>query len=334
MNNLSKVNLNANVPQRHGMLSLLWSRMLGRLLRLSLNETKAATRGFQVDLPQARERIEEIGAAFAWGYNHAIKSCSLDELALLLSAMPRDNSGFGFEGAAMGLAMTDWLTPGRRQFERFVAGPAQAHEYMAWVGLGWSFARLPIAPLRALRRYRSINKWLALDGYGFHQGYFSWQRFIILQQRPKSLDESALCIFDQGLGRSMWFVFGANPILIANAIGRFDPARQSELWAGVGLAATYAGGVGQDRLQKIMDASGPHAAALRQGAVFAAQARQRADNAAPHAKLACKVFLGLDLPEAAEIACDCLPTAGDDMASYQRWRLAIQDRCRDKGCNR
>ena len=331
MSNTTDVEVGSQVDRpttrQAGAIGRLWSLGLGRLFRLSPDETRVATRGFSVDSPQVVQRLEEIGASFAYGYNTAIRSASLDELVAALQLVPPADSGFAFEGAAMGLALTDWMTPGRRWFEAFVAGPANHHEYMAWVGLGWSLARLPVSPVGALRRHRSINKWLALDGYGFHEGYFGWRQSIARQRRPRSLVGSAARVFDQGLGRSLWFVFGADPAAVTRAIEAFDPGRHGDLWSGVGLAATYAGGVDSIGLAALRAAAGCHTAALGQGVVFAAQARQRAGNSVPHAELACQVILGLRLPDAAAIARRYLPSYGDGIESYQQWRSDTQAWC-------
>ena len=309
----------------------LWPRALERLLRLSPDETRVATRGFEVESPRVVERLEDIGASFVHGYNSALRSASLDALMGVLAPLPPADAGFAFEGAAMGLALADWMTPGRRRFEAFVAGPALAHEYMAWVGLGWSFARLPVSPVRALRRYRSINKWLALDGYGFHEGYFGWRQSVSRQRRPRSLAGSAARVFDQGLGRSLWFVCGASAAAVARTVEAFAQDRRGDLWSGIGLAATYAGGVDRAGLGALREAAAGHVPALGQGVVFAAQARLRAGNPVPHAVLACREILGLDLPDAAALATRHLPSEGDDIESFQRWRFAIQAGCARSG---
>ena len=305
----------------------VWSRVIGRLAGLSDDETQVSTRGFAVDQPEVVERLESIGRHFAWGYNHALVSCELAELARALATRPADDAGFAYEGAAMGLVIADWMTPGRRMFEAYVEGPARPHEYMAWVGLGWALARLPVSPLRALSRYRNLNKWLALDGYGFHDGYFNWRRSVVGQRRPRGLTAGAARVFDQGLGRSLWFVRGANPGSVAAAIAAFDAARHGDLWAGVGLAATYAGGAAPTALRTLLDRAGPHAAALAQGVVFAAQARRLAGNPVAHTELACAELLGMSSIAAADIALQTLPTGDDSLPAYQHWRLAIQQRC-------
>lgn len=67
-----------------------------------------------------------------------------DDLAVRLSSIEPEVRGFAFEGAAMGLALLDHLTPWRRdRFERFLSGPGDRHAYMVHVGAGWVFARLP-----------------------------------------------------------------------------------------------------------------------------------------------------------------------------------------------
>lgn len=315
------------VVRPSGLLTRSWKGLWARVLYLSLHETLVATRGFAVESPRIAKRIEDIGATFAQGFNGAMRSVDLGEVMQALAPVPVDDCGFAFEGAAMGLAVADFFSPRRQLFEAFVSGPGRNHEYMAWVGLGWSFARLPVSPAQVLKRHRSIHKWLALDGYGFHEGYFCWRRSVLQQRRPRSMCGDEGQVFDQGLGRSLWFVFGADPMRIADTIAGFAPGRQSDLWSGVGLAATYAGGVAADALQTVIRAAGLYRAALTQGVVFAAEARRRAGNPVPHSELACRLALGLSLPEAADIAVRCRPSDANDLAAYQAWRAGIQTEC-------
>ena len=305
----------------------LWAGLVGRVASLADKETKVSTRGFTVQRPEIVERLEAIGGHFAWGYNRAVRCVSLPELTDALALRSNADSGFAYEGAAMGLAVSDWMTPGRRFFDAYLEGAASPHEYMSWVGLGWSIARLPVSPMRALSRYGSLNKWLALDGYGFHEGYFNWRRSVVKRDRPRRLRGDAARIFDQGLGRSLWFVRGADPVAVATAIGTFEESRRRDLWAGAGLAATYAGGATAEALRILRDRAGLHYPALAQGVVFAAEARRRARNSVPDAELACSELLGISLTSAADIAIAAIPVGDDSLAAYQRWRFAIQEQC-------
>jgi hypothetical protein len=52
---------------------------------------------------------------------------------------------------------------------------------MAHVGIGWAIARLPWLRRRIeqpLNRLDSLLRWLAVDGYGFHEGYFYWPDYV------------------------------------------------------------------------------------------------------------------------------------------------------------
>lgn len=305
-----------------------WTRLLGTVLRLPVDETRVEKRGFQVDSPLVVQRIEQIGSSFAMGYNLAVRCTDLELLGRALSTVPHQHRGFAFEGAAMGLALTDWMTPGRRWFVAFLEGPAHAHAYMTWVGYGWALARLPVRPHVALGPFATVHKWLALDGYGFHAGYFDWRRSVLRQRRPGGWPADHARIFDQGLGRSLWFVYGARPAAIRTAIDTFGPARRADLWSGIGLAATYAGGVDASTLEALRAGAGVHVLALAQGAVFAAEARQRAGNLVAHVAVACRLWLGLEPEQAAQIALECLPRQGDGAGHYQLWRVAIQAACR------
>lgn len=310
-----------------GRLGRLWSRALRPLLTLPIIETRVARRGFQVDSPQVVQRLQTIGAHFAHGYNTALRSASLQALTTALQAEAPADAGFTFEGAAMGLALLDGLTPGRHWWAAFVAGPARQHDYMAWVGLGWALARLPGSPQRALRHHRSIKRWLALDGWGFHAGYFDWRRSVLQQRRPAALQGLAARVFDQGLGRSLWFVWGANPLAVQRSIAGFAADRQADLWSGIGLAAAYAGAIDDVGLIALRRAAAGHGPDLGQGVAFAAEARWRAGNPVPHAERACQALLGLSLAQAAALARASLPAQGDDLESYQRWRAAIRAAC-------
>lgn len=304
-------------------MSSLWCAAVAAVASISDEETRVERRGFQVTDAVVAERLESIGRHFVGSYNAALRCANLTSLERTLHTAPETDTGFCFEGAAMGLAVRDWMTPRSRLLLTFVDGVGHAHEYMAWVGRGWAFARLPGSPMRALEKGNSLARWLALDGYGFHQGYFGWRKFIARQQVPRNLPAEAARVFDQGLGRSLWFVHGAEPAAVSARIQQFTLSRQGDLWSGVGLAAAYAGGLNAQQMQALRTASAAHFPQLAQGIVFAAEARRRAGNPAPHTDAICEQLLGLRGEVAAQIAIDCKPVGGT-LAHYRRWRESIQ----------
>jgi len=237
--------------------------------------------------------------------------------------------GFAFEGAAMGLTLLDGLLPGSSRFKRFLAGPGADHPYMIHVGAGWACARLPWLRMRMEACTASMDpilRWLAIDGFGFHEGYFAWRRVGIRQQVPRGIRGYALRAFDQGLGRSIWFVSCACAERASRIVEQFDRSRRADLWSGIGLASAYAGCYTEQGLSELSAVAQGYGAELAQGAAFAAKARLRAGTLAPHTEHACAVFCGIPAREAAAVtdsALENLPKDGSEPA-YEIWRHRIQ----------
>lgn len=276
-----------------------------------------------------RERLEQIGRAFTQGYHAALEDDKFEALVPKLDGVDLEFRGFAFEGAAMALALLDYITPWRRnRVQSFLNGPGDAHAYMIHVGVGWVLARLPLNIERAKARLEPLLGWLVIDGYGFHEGFFRWPRYLGGQMAPGRLQGYSRRVFDQGLGRSFWFVNGADPDLVSEMIAGFPVERQSDLWSGIGLACAYAGGAGEAGLRKLKALAGHCQPQLAQGAAFAAKARQRANNLAAPTELACEILCAISAPEAAYItdaALENLPAGGSE-AAYEIWRRRVQEK--------
>jgi hypothetical protein len=135
----------------------------------------------------------------------------------------------------------------------------------------------------------------------------------------------ALRAFDQGLGRSLWFINGADVESVAAAVAAFAEARRADLWSGVGLACAYAGGADGASVESLLARAGQFAPHLAQGAAFAAKTRQRAGNPSGHTETACRVLCGMSASEAADVtdaALWNLPPDEEEPA-YEIWRRRI-----------
>jgi hypothetical protein len=168
--------------------------------------------------------------------------------------------------------------------------------------------------------------WLALDGYGFHQGYFYSRRYVEEQQLPKALSGYACHAFDQGLGRSLWFVECADVVRIPKVIASFHPSRVADLWSGLGLACAYAGGADRQALEALRARAGSNRPHLAQGVAFATKARQRAKTPSFHTDLACEVICGLSSQAAESITDSALENLTTDgtVPEYEVWRCRVQ----------
>ncbi len=304
----------------------LIARLRRQILGISPEEATFARRGFHGGDQQVRARLERVGATFLEGYHTALEA---DEAALgpRLNAIEAEWRGFAFEGAAMGLAIIDFMSPWKsNRLRAFIEGPGAAHIYMVYVGAGWAMARLPVRPERFRKRLDPLLGWLAMDGYGFHEGYFGGPEFFAAQGRPARLDAVAARVFDQGLGRSLWFVEGADVQAVAATIAAFPESRQADLWSGVGLACAYAGGQDRPNIEALREKAASFQPHLAQGAAFAAKARQRAGNLVAHTDLACQVICGVPAIAAAGVTDITLQALAETTPSpdYEMWRERIQ----------
>lgn len=299
------------------------NRLARWLFRISREEVSASFRG---DPGPSRPRIEEAASRFIEGYDAALLDSRAERLAARLDEIPAEARGFGYEGAGTALALLDTLAPWRDRLAVFLRGPGAPHTYMALIGAGWVLARLPLSAERLLSRLDPALGWLAVDGYGFYQGFFRWPESLLRQEVPAKLRGYARRAFDVGLGRGLWFVEGADPERVHAAISGFPAARQGDLWSGAGVACTYAGGGDRSCLERMRDLAGPHRPQLAQGAAFAALTRERAGNPAPQTELACRVFWGAGAAEMAAVvlrAGEDLPSGGAEPA-FEVWRQRVQ----------
>ena len=300
-----------------------------RFLGLSPAEASFAQRGFRASDDEARRRLEQIGIVFLSGYHGALEESEFGPLARRLAIVEAELRGFAFEGAAMGLALLDCFTPWRKdRWRTFTERLGQPHVYMMHVGLGWALARLRRSVTSHLAQLDPLLGWLVVDGYGFHEGYFNWPLYIERQLIPTRLSGYERRVFDQGLGRSMWFVKGADVAAVANAINAFPSARHNDLWSGVGLACAYAGGCNRTAIESLRTAANEHRPALAQGVAFAAKTRQRAANLNLHTENICRLICNHSAEETAAITDAALEDLCEEggLPAYEVWRRRIQNK--------
>jgi hypothetical protein len=298
-----------------------------RVFGISTDAALFTKRGFVGAHTGVQGHLEQIGQTFIHGYCAALEENDPEALGIVLNATEQPMRGFAFEGAAMAMALLDMLSPWRSsRLLALLSGPGAAHVYMVHVGAGWAMARLHRRASGPPTQIDPLLGWLAIDGYGFHEGYFHWPRTIERQEVPRNVSGYATNVFDQGLGRSLWFVKGADAGRIRTAIASFSADRHPDLWSGVGLACAYAGGVDRTAIELIRCAAGPFLPSMAQGAAFAAKARQRAANPAAHTDMACELLCGMRADEAARITDEALSDLPADgvKPAFAVWRERIQ----------
>ncbi|MFI6044689.1 DUF1702 family protein [Nocardia sp. NPDC051321] len=269
------------------------SRTLSPLRRAVMGVSDKEATAFSRGNSPAWAHLEVAVRAAVGGYHTVLDGSRFDELVPRLDRTPLELRGYAYEGAAMGLTGLDCFLPGKSRFRAFIQGPGEPHIYMAHIGAGEALARLRRKPEPFLTRLDDpVLRWLVLDGYGFHEGFFKTKRHVDEQRVPAHLSAFGRRVFDQGVGRSIWFTRGADPASMARAIAAFPADRHADLWLGVGVACGYVGGVDRATVRDVRKLAGENATQLAVGTAFVAKGRLRAGNPMPHTDLACDVLCG------------------------------------------
>ncbi|MEU8516164.1 DUF1702 family protein [Kitasatospora sp. NPDC048722] len=318
--------------------------VLGTLRRLVLAPSPAevtfARRGFPAAASPVTRRLEAVPQAVVCGFEWGIEARGPREVEDRLRLVDAEQRGFAFEGATMAFTVLDAMGRGHRTRD-LLTGAGQPHIFLAYIGIGFAMARLPrqlwpkVLPDLSGTPYHPTMSWLAVDGYGFDLAYFHTRRWVDEQRVPSPYPwQGAPGYFpravDQGIGRALWFIHGAQHRQVSQAVGRFAPHRRADLWSGVGLAATFAGGCDAAQLEELADDAGEHRAELAQGSVFASKARVYAGFVPGHGEEASLALTGLSVADAAALGDECAVFADAaspaDPPAYEAWRTNVRKR--------
>jgi hypothetical protein len=294
------------------------STALQRIRRRVMGVSRSEATAFSLGNSPTWWHLEDAVLAAVGGYHSVLDDHRLPALLAQLDQVPLELRGYAYEGAAMGLTGLDCFLPGRSRLREYMAGPGAPHIYMVHIGAGEALARLRRRPEPFLRRLPDpALRWLVMDGYGFHQGFFTPTKYVKHRVVPGHLSPYGARVFDQGIGRSLWFTRGARVSSIDSAVSSFPAIRRPDLWLGLGVGSCYVGGADRAALEELRAAAGPHADLLAVGAAFVAKGRQRAGNPAPHTDLAAEVLCGRSSTEAAHLVDEAfidLPDSPDEPA--------------------
>jgi hypothetical protein len=319
--------------------------ILGTLRRLvltpKLRAVTFAERGFPGADASAATELEAIPQSVVCGFEWGIESRTQWEVERRLELVAPELRGFAYEGAAMACTVRDAMAGGRGTRAReLLAGPGLPHIFLTYIGIGFAMARLPrvlwrnVLPDLAASPYHPVMSWLAVDGYGFDRAYFDTRRVVGEQRVPRPYPWAGAPDYfpravDQGIGRALWFVNGARPDEVAAAVGAFAEHRRADLWSGVGLAATFAGGASAGELVGLLHASGRYVAEVALGSVFAIKARTHAGHVPAHSRAGAETLTGLQVDDAVALA-DRTIVGPDDTGpggtpAYELWRDRIRN---------
>lgn len=321
--------------------------ILGTLRRIalapSLRAVTFAERRFPGAGSPAAGRLEAIPQSVVCGFEWAVESRTQWDVERRLALVEPELRGFAFEGAAMAYTVRDAMAAGRGTRARgLLSGPGRPHIFLTYIGIGFAMSRLPrplwknVMPDLTGTAFYPTMSWFAVDGYGFDLAYFHTGKWVDKQRVPRPYPwdgdkDYFLRAVDQGIGRALWFIHGADPEQAAAAVLRFGRHRRADLWSGVGLAAVFAGGCEPEALRRLLTAAGDDRSHVSLGAVLAAKGRHYSGFVPAHTEDACPALTGMTVDEAVELAdrTEVAPDAPGPVPPYELWRQRIRSHFTD-----
>lgn len=282
-------------------------------------------------VPQAKGSDQRVVTTVMQGFRATLEDGRFEVLVPRLNEVEPEWRGFAYEGVGLGFAIFDYFLPWRKRIQAFVRGPGAAYIIPIYIGAGLALGRIGGRRIEwfVARLEHPAFRWMVVDGYGFFKGFFSRSRYLEEQMVPAHLSSYARRVFDQGLGRGIWFATGENVDQVATTIASFPEARQADLWSGAGFACAYAGSpMERPALETLRVLAGPYRSQLALAGTLAAKRRHGFGHVTPHTELACQVFCDLSGELAARVANEALENLPDDSIepAHKVWRERIEAR--------
>lgn len=296
-----------------------------KFLALDPRRVEFRVRGFELAKKSHEERLESIGKAFLRGYNLTLSARSFTEITQALEQESLLLRGFFVEGAAMGSALVDSLPFRKAMLPRYLALFAEQYPILVHAGVGLTISKLAWREKGILAELDPLYRWLAYDGLGYHNMYFEPEKTLAGPKRV--LEGYASQAYDQGAGRGIWFISGADVQKAAATIGAMASERHPDLWAGVGLALCYAGPSGAPEFLEAEALAGTNAADMAMGVAMACTARVKDQSLLPETREAITALWNVTpetLAEKVEKMRLSLPSSAlADGSAYPKWREKI-----------
>lgn len=204
-----------------------------------------------------------------------------DNMPALIEYLENTEPAFrsiAYESASMAIAIKNFETGSfPEEWLAFASGAARAHTAQVYVGLGWAIAKLNLPFLETVKEL-DINMYFRIaDGCGYYDGSFRRRRTVLSRQLPVYLPAGAMPMYDQGVGRSIWYWAKTDINKIHSLIETFAVGRQADLWRGIAIAIAYVGGCNEEDLKTLLHFAGINGHQLAYGATLAARSRIHAN---------------------------------------------------------
>lgn len=224
------------------------------------------------------KRIDTIQSSFQAGKIEAERLGLISNFEFDKS-IPNEYVSVAYEGFSMGIALksiiekqslTDWQV--------FFDEHGQKHASQVYVGLGWALCQLNHPLEKILDSIDAKWKLRVLDGYGYCSALLKRRSTIRNQEIPANITAQFLSGFDQGVGRSLWYITKGDIDRLKRTIDLFPSERHLDLWRGIGIAVTFVGGIDSTEMHQLEIASGSRIKEFKLGVVMAQSSRVKAES--------------------------------------------------------
>jgi enediyne biosynthesis protein E3 len=225
--------------------------------------------------------------------HHIAVTSSLFDLQVYLANLDPDLRFFGLEGAGTGVFARETRDPGAKGWmERFLEQTSPDHAIAFYTGCGMRLAMQGGDHTQVIQRFSSLDRWFVLNGLGFMRVLLDFGRYRQEREPLAGLNRSEQRIADRGVGRACWFRGYGDVAAVAEKAHAFSVDRRPDVWQGVGVASTFAGGVEPEALVRLLALAAPYQAELAVGAVMSAGTRFNLGAVTHHTQRAAEILAG------------------------------------------
>ncbi len=245
--------------------------------------------------------MEKIGTLFQDAQKYANTNTDFDLLIVHLDYIDSEFQSIAFEGASMELGLKSFILNDDMQSWDEYMNSNPKHQTQIFLGLGWAVSmnkQIPEYYLNQQNIYLQSKVW---DGCGYFDGYFRKRQTLQSKQRVDYVTSINYQSYDHGLGRRIWYHVEGDINKASEIINGFPADRHSSLWRGIGMAATYVGGCGEETYKSLSEASKEYKNQLAIGAATIAHSRSRANLLTLETETAYNLWCNKTAQQAAEI---------------------------------
>ena len=153
-------------------------------------------------------RVEKIKQIFLAAQSFTQQQTDLNAVIIRLEKTENEFRSVAYEGASVAIAMQDFSgDAGLNKWRIFLEGAGAKYATQIYVGLGWAIAQQRISTLPVIETLHPLMQFRVLDGYGYYDGVCRQRSSIISKQIPAGFEGRFLSGYDQGIGRSLWYIY-------------------------------------------------------------------------------------------------------------------------------